>query len=436
MVICSLCTPKAAPEFRDRGLAALRRGSDGNIVLDQGIAASDPKVVRVRIKDKNLLVSTSSLPYVSPDADIAIEELILRARNNIFEEELFHEINREARTLASQGVHSIDNVIHIPSSNDRKVLLDLVPFSAEPPRPSISTRGKDDMAESIALSLRILLSYAHRQNLRRRSQLPPPLTDRKPPRLTYAILRPIFTYLQHRSALTALRGFLSSIFEPLKAASLTCDFDVNTLSSLNLSTVTDANLPSEKSTVDALIECLTRPLASSAIISLPASTKTDIQIRTHLYPPSFGTEYIVTATTSASHSNQSDSHTITFTSKSDFQDYILHLLTLDTVTAISTFPSRTDADDAKSTPELWLVTDAHSGELTKSFSSLGRSKRMAVSVGQNKLEVRWGWMNGKPEAGRYVWEKANDEKEEGRKTLREVVDEVGRYRAKKGKSAG
>lgn len=61
---------------------------------------------------------------------------------------------------------------------------------------------------------------------------------------------------------------------------------------------------------------------------------------------------------------------------------------------------------------------------------------MVVSVGQNKLEVRWGWMNGKPEAGRYVWEKANDEKEGGRKTLGEVVDEAGRYRSKKGTGAG
>jgi mediator of RNA polymerase II transcription subunit 17 len=426
----------AAPEFRDRGLAAFRRGGDGNIVLDQGITASDPKILRVRIKDKGILVSSSSLPHASADTDVAIEELILRARNNIFEEELFHEITREARTLASQGVHSIGNVIHIPSSDDREVLLDIVPFSDETPQPRISTPGQDDLAELIALSLRILLSYAHRQNLRRRAQLPPPLTERKPPRLVHAIIRPILTYLQHQSALTALRGFLSNIVEPLRAAGLTCEFAVNPLSSLNLSTVTDTNVSSGKSTVDALIETLTRPLASSATITLPASTKLALEIRTHLYLPTFGTEYIVTNTTSSSHSNHSEPPSITFASKSDFQDHLLHLLTLDTVTTINTFPSLTDVDDAKSKSEPWLVTDAHSGELTKSFGGLGRSKRMVIAVDRDRLEVRWGWMNGKPEVGRYVWVRSMDGEEGGGKTLHEVVDEVGRYRSKKGESAG
>lgn len=382
-----------------------------------------------------MLVSSSSLPHVSADTDFTIEELILRARNNIFEEELFHELGREARTLASQGVHSIDNVIYIPSSNNREVLIDIVALSDEPVQPSTSTPGNHDLAESIALSLRILLSYAHRQNLRRRSQLPPPLTERKPPRLVYAILRPILTYIQHQSALTAVPDFLNAIMQPLLAAGLTCESGVNRLTSLNLSTTTDVHLQSGKSTVDSLIESLTRPLVSSVTATLQASTKLAIQIRTHLYPPTFGTEYVVTATPSSSHSNHSEPQTITFTSTSDFGEYLLHLFTVDTVTAISTFPSPPDADDANSKAEPWLVTDVHSGELTKSFSSVGRSKRMVVSVEQDKLEVRWGWMNGKPEAGRYVWDRATVEKEEGRKTLREVVDEAGRYRRKNSQSS-
>ena len=380
------------------------------------------------------MVSTSSLPHVSADADIAIEELILRARNNIFEEELFHELSREARTLASQGVHRIDNVIHIPSSSERTVLIDLVPCSGEPPQPGLSSDGKDEMAESIALSLRILLSYAHRQNLRRRSQLPPPLTERKPPRLKYAILRPILTYLQHQSASAALRTFLSGMAQPLLAAGLTCDFTAKALDSLNPSAITESRSSSGKATVDALIETLTRPLVSSATITLPASTKLDIKVRTHLYPPTFGTEYIVTTTAFTSSSHLSDPPTVPFSSKSDLQEYILHLLTLDLATAISAFPSPTDADDTKSEAEPWRVTDAHSGELTKSFGNLGRSKRMVVSVELDKLEIRWGWMNGKPEAGRYIWDRNTDEG--NRKTLREVVDEVGRYSNKKSKGTG
>jgi len=399
------------------------------MALDQGITASHPKAVRVRIKEKDMIVGTSSLPNIAADADIPIEDLILRARNNIFEEELFHEINREARTLASQGVCSIDNIIHLPTLDDRQILVDVVRLDYKPPQPGIITGGDDELAELIALSLRILLSNAHRRNLLRRSQLPPPLTERKPPRTTYAILRPILTYLQHQSALTSLSSFLGTMMQALSAAGLQSNLFSVTLSSLDLSIVGEANANSSKPTVEALIEILTRPLESSTTVTLPASSKLQIKTRTHLYPPMVGTEYNVTTTASPSGLDVSVPSNIHFNSKSDLLDYILHLLTLDIVTAISNFPATSAVDSAESNGEPWLATDPHSGELTKSFGNLGRSKRMLVGVSQTKLEAKWGWMNGKPEEGRYAWDGDGDG--EGLKTLEEVVDEAGRYEVRK-----
>ncbi|KAI9868551.1 MAG: RNA polymerase II mediator complex subunit [Pleopsidium flavum] len=419
---------EAAPEFRDRGLAALRRGGDGNMILDQGIIASHPKAVRIRIKEKDVIVGTSSLPSISADVDGQIEDLILRARNNIFEEELFHEINREARTLASQGVRSIDNIIHLPWLDDRQILIDVVPLEYNPAQPGAFTGAESDLAESIALSLRILQSYAHRQNLRRRSQLPPPLTERKPPRAIYAILRPILTYLQHQSALASMRSFLSTLMRPLLAAGLKSDFFSITLPTLNLSTLTEANAKSSKATVEVLIEDLVRPLESSTTVTLSASTKLQIKVRTHLYPPVLGTEYNVTTTASPSGIDVSIPSNMHFTSKFDLEDHILHLATLDTVNTISTFPMNNAVDSAELDGELWLATDPHCGELTKSFSSLGRSKRMAISIDRNKLEIKWGWLNGKPEEGRCIWDVGDGD---GVKSLGEVVAEAGRYEVKK-----
>ena len=412
---------EAAPDFRDRGLAALRRGVDGNTVLDQGLTVSHHKTLRVQIRDRSVLVGTSSLPGVSGNVDNPIEELILRARNNIFEEELFHEINREARTLACQVVYSLDNVIHVPSLDDGEVLIDMVPLSSGLTQSGVSSGEEDKLAESIALSLRILLSYAHRQNLRRRSQLPPPLTERKPPRVIYAILRPILTYLQHQSALTATRRSLRVMLRPFVAAGLRCDFDVATLSSLKPMTLVEVNTDPGKAQVETLIDALNRPLESSVTITLPALTKLDVRIRTHLYPPTLGTDYIVTANATAPPSIPS---TINFTSASDFEEHLLHLFTLDIVTTIVNFPP---AGNAEIQSDTWLATDAHSGELTKSFSDLGKSKRMVISVLRDKLEIKWGWMNGKPEQGSYVW----DEDRVDLKTLQKIVEEVGVYATKK-----
>ena len=90
------------------------------------------------------------MPNVLTDTEPTVEDLILRARNTIYEEELFHEITREARVLANQGVRNSVSMIQLPTSKDQQITIDLVPLDQVLPQ----TEGmKSNIhAESIAVS--------------------------------------------------------------------------------------------------------------------------------------------------------------------------------------------------------------------------------------------------------------------------------------------
>ena len=204
----------AAPTFRDRGLAALRSDPvTGCIDLDTGTLSGSPSTIRVRIQQRK----TGKLIAVSVALDDSVDEngeesqsieaAILAARNSLYDEELHHELHREARTMLNRGVKCKSEVIVLPLKGDREVLIDLVPttdFTADVKNTDIANGvGRDEvdatdvkLATTIALSARMLLSRAHRQNLERRAKPPPPLTEKKLPRHIYSILRPILTELE------------------------------------------------------------------------------------------------------------------------------------------------------------------------------------------------------------------------------------------------
>lgn len=189
----------ATPTFRDRGLAALRRADDGSLVLDKGISPSKPRAVRVRVKQDDRITGCFVLSQLASVEGDSIESRILQARDTLYEEELFYELNREARVMASHGVTTLHNLIQFEISEGLYIMFDLVDLDELSDQADSETRTHehDILAEAVAHALRILLAYSHRQNLRRRTQIPPPLTPKKRPVPEYPLLRPIAAYLQH-----------------------------------------------------------------------------------------------------------------------------------------------------------------------------------------------------------------------------------------------
>ncbi|KAI9721083.1 MAG: hypothetical protein M1812_002564 [Candelaria pacifica] len=415
---------EAAAEFKDRGLAALRRSTDGNITLDQGLSSSQPKVVRVRIQRNDTVIGTSTVSNVLNDAEPSVEDLILRARNTIFEEELFHEITREARVLANQGVRNPGSTIQIPTAEDQIVLIDRVPLDEALPDGENTT--SNNLAESIALSLRILLSHAHRQTLRRRSQLPPPITERKRPTPIQAILRPILSHLQHTTALSTLAHFFTTLTLPLHSASL--PFTTSTTSAFSaqiLSHAVEVTAKSSSPIVESLVETLSRPLESTTTITLPCSTTLTLKTRTHL-----GTTYELVSPSSSMLSADLPP-SMHFTSPSELRSYIVYVLTISLVSLIASYtPFSSPKSPSKEvtatvTGEVDWIPSLQVGELTKAFNKFGRNKLLIVEVESGKLGLRWGWVDGKGENGTFIWDQKDDRGVGGvNRVFREVIREA------------
>jgi mediator of RNA polymerase II transcription subunit 17 len=93
---------EAAPEFRERGVAVLRRAADGSIDLDLGGGTAE-RAMRVLVVDLDSRVLSSSSDTITMGND-SVDIAILRARTSLFDEELFSEVFKESRLLANRGV--------------------------------------------------------------------------------------------------------------------------------------------------------------------------------------------------------------------------------------------------------------------------------------------------------------------------------------------
>lgn len=209
---------EASPAFKNRSLGALRRNEDGSIILDQGLANSEPQILRVRIQDNltGKIPGTSNVPR--PVAEGApIESLILEARNTIFAQELWLELNREARTLGAYGVRAKDNTLSLPLSPRETILLDLVRLGSG----DEGGEGEDDeLAEGISVAFYLFLTLAHRHSHRKRSQVPAPKGTEKSASSApvYNLMRPFLTRIKHQETISQTHALLDPLCRALKHA--------------------------------------------------------------------------------------------------------------------------------------------------------------------------------------------------------------------------
>ncbi|PQE21202.1 hypothetical protein CJF31_00010885 [Rutstroemia sp. NJR-2017a BVV2] len=211
---------EAAPAFRNRSLAALRRNPDGSIYLDQGITSKEPQYLRVRIETHGITTGETILPKAVPE-DAPIQDLIFQARNTIFAAELWQELHRESRNLASYGVesHSTNDTITCPLSPTKYIILDLQPLPNDPFRPVLGKRPDSYLATAVHLMLHLLLSLAHRQNHRKRTAPPPPISHTQRPNQAYHLLRSVITRLSHESSISSLHSLLAPLCNTLASSS-------------------------------------------------------------------------------------------------------------------------------------------------------------------------------------------------------------------------
>ncbi|KAI4723483.1 hypothetical protein E4T48_00190 [Aureobasidium sp. EXF-10727] len=290
---------EALGEFRDRGLAALRSDDDGNVLLDKGFG-NNSKVLRVRIRKGSNIVGVSQMPDVSAESEATLEARIRHARDSLYEEELFHEIIRESRSLASYGVDMRESTVRLPTrlsstaatstSDAQDVLIDLLPLTEIETR-SQGKQPEDKWAQTIALALRLFLSYTHRERLTRRSEMPSPMSSVRKATPVASIMRPVLTLLQHRSMLDDIGVYLERIKKLLDAASVATNIETAAF---------DPALLRSAETIDTLMQRGLTPLHSRMKMSLkiahlPEALDFGIELRTSISAPAFGSAMLVTS---------------------------------------------------------------------------------------------------------------------------------------------
>ncbi|KAI5794389.1 subunit 17 of mediator complex-domain-containing protein [Peziza echinospora] len=420
---------EAAPEFKERGVGALRRAEDGSIDMeDINASRAARRAVRVRIVD-NGKVTGVSRPSGNRAIKPTLKDKIETARDFIYEDELFFEIMREARNLANLGIKTSESLATIELKQGRSVQIDMAPIDEDP----ITTGPSDPLAQAIALALRLLLSYGHRNNLRRRSKPQPPMVPRKPPNPPLHLLRPIAIHLLHQEstahflqlcdhlrALTVSTGLLPAsttatttttsatdpssflTLHPLKNIPIHHKQPTTTKTTTSSSSSSSTTTNSQKE-IEALLEVFLSRLETEAILSFPGAWRLSIFIRTIITHPYYGTGYIITPTHDGVCAQLTGRTNIA--DQAELESHLMWCLERSVVNAI-----RLEMGDT------WKQL-AQGNSMEKSDGKT--VKKITVHVGRSGLHLRWGMVGGRDKE--YVW---NGQGEGGEKTLWEVLREI------------
>lgn len=267
---------EAAPDFRNTSLAPMRRSEDGTVDLDCGAIIGESKRLLVTLERNGRIVGQSSLPQQLPH-DAPLEDRVLEARNTIFAQELWHELNREGRLLVAQGVRLEESALSYSSDQYSRVVLSLQPLNQIPDEIMSEPRPEDNRAEAVSVALHQLMTYAHRVNSQRRSRTVAKNRNLAVPTTPCPLLRPVLAQLQHEKNLEEAIHFVSDLTTVLQAAGITTAiFKVLEPSILPTSSAARGS-PSE-----ALIRALFGPLECQLMLNMTTEANLLIYCRTSL----------------------------------------------------------------------------------------------------------------------------------------------------------
>lgn len=398
----------AYSDFRDRGLAALRRQEDGSLSLDRGFRSMGDRTIRVRLLHEGKPIASSMTVTPKPAMDTSVEVEILNARNSIFDEELHHEIHREARNLVNQGVRCVGTRILIPFELNKQLEIDLVSTEDNSPDNTAEHNiGSGRIVQNAILVLRILLSDAHRQNLRSRSKKPPALRESKPPRQLYPILKPIVEYLQHRSHVRTLRDFLAKVRATIEKAGLSIVIGM-TESTYDIASISNTATKSGDSKAEALVKHLTAPLNSTITIDIiDDSTVVNFDVQTTLAIPEATTFNVVNKEVPPLSPISQLPQSTQYTTLADVENTITQLTTLSLLYhIISKFGD-------------WRTFSPHGTSIMRTRPGTRDREIVSLMLGKGQLSMTWQRSGSLNDQGLWTWEA---EEVEGTGETRSLID--------------
>lgn len=250
--------------------------------LDCGRLGGVSERLVVTYERDGAVTGRSVLPAHTTD-DAPLEARVLEARNTIFSQELWHELRREARTLAAYDVKLVGSRLTCAVDASSSVCVELVPLGLEAEdQPQLPDNAA---AESVSLALHVLLSYAHRRNEHTRTRpLPPHLARSRGPQ-THALLRPIIARIVHTRSTEACVQHLGALVRALQRARLPTSFILKTPPSMVVDLLDPAlRGPNQSSVSPSLIRNMLQPIDFHVKISLLPDIFFTVRGRTFPFP--------------------------------------------------------------------------------------------------------------------------------------------------------
>lgn len=265
----------SGPQYRNRGVAALRQDENGDLTFSGQAESQKPETLVVTVHRRGKLTGRFALKKEKSSRRSKLEDDLLQAREALFQEELFNEASKEARILANMGVKTRSSSIEIAVSDECSVA---VSYARQPLEVPEVSQADDKLAHFVGNGLRLMLVVEHQQrHLQRAEHKPLPMSQNPRPAPEYALLRPITSLLRHHCDIAPL-------FETLE------DYKASfRLAGLHLSVEHQSSDGTESAS--PALQLLRRVVTSQVSITLPSEDSLSIRVETHLGAPRFGTHF-------------------------------------------------------------------------------------------------------------------------------------------------
>lgn len=209
---------ESAPEFRNNSIAPLRRNDDGTVRMELGRAGRGSQRVRITLKKNGAIMDQSPLPGRTPE-DAPLQDRVLEARNTVFHQELWYEINREARNLLSSNVYADATAITWRQDQDTELIFTLEDL-AEADSTYENISDLDCSCTAYSVYMHFLLYQGHRQNYHRRTTMTQMPSNRITMHQPYAILRAVIANSEYFRDYKAVADFLNDLAATLRRAGI------------------------------------------------------------------------------------------------------------------------------------------------------------------------------------------------------------------------
>ncbi|KAI1365451.1 subunit 17 of mediator complex-domain-containing protein [Xylaria arbuscula] len=213
---------ESGAEFRNNSIAPLIRNDDGTIKLGVGKVGGGSQRIRITVKKGGAVTDQSPLPARIPD-DAPLKDRVREARNTIFHQELWYELNREARVLLAHDVYYDGPAITWKQSQDAEFVLTLEDLDEQDETGANFLEGVRSAAAAYSF-MQFLLFQSHRQNYHKRTSLSPSVRQADTNNSTYNILRSLISRFEYFNKSADLGHHLSQLVRTLRRAGISTAF--------------------------------------------------------------------------------------------------------------------------------------------------------------------------------------------------------------------